>query len=279
MTAADDTDRGDVFQEGDAVEFLQFGKAQPFRAVLRPSREANVRGHRFPHPQIIGRPVGSAIRSPQGETFFLVRPTLARWVESMPRFAKTIYPKEAGPILLYGDVFPGARVLEAGLGSAGLTLSLLRAVGDSGRVVSYDNREGSLRQGQSNITGWFGGPHPAHVVREQDVYEGIHADDHDQDRIVLDLPEPWRVVPHALSALRPGGILAAFLPTILQVHELVNALRDSGAFADIDMIETLQRRWQVGRRSVRPESQMVGHTGFVTFARHVKAEPVHDLGA
>ena len=255
------------FAAGDPIELLRFGKFAPYRMVLRPGASANVRGHRFAHDDLIGAPVGCAVRSAQGEAFFAVRPTLARWVESMPRFAKTIYPKEAGPILLHGDIGPGARVLEAGLGSGGLTLVLLRAVGAAGEVISYDVREASLRQGQANVAAWFGGPPPNHRVRQRDATAGI--DETDLDRIVLDLPEPWAVVPHARVALRPGGILVAFLPTVLQVHELTNALRDTGCFAAIETLETLQRGWQVGRRSVRPENEGIGHTGFLTFARRV----------
>jgi tRNA (adenine57-N1/adenine58-N1)-methyltransferase len=261
----------DVFSEGDTVEFLLFGKGAPYMTRLRADGEVNVRGHLFPHASVIGRPVGTAIQSRQGKTFYAVRPTLARWVESMPRFAKTIYPKDAGPILLYGDLFPGASVLEAGLGSGGLTLSLLRAIGPTGRLVSYDIRAESLKSGKGNVRAWHNGPNPAHTVRNADVTEGI--EERDLDRVVLDLPEPWRVVPHAMLALKPGGLFVSFLPTILQVHELVETLKTSGGFPDIETLEVMHRRWQVGRRSVRPESQMVGHTGFLTFARFVASEP------
>lgn len=261
----------DVFSEGDTVEFLLFGKGAPYMTLLRAKGEANVRGHHFAHADVIGHPVGTAITSREGKTFFAVRPTQARWVECMPRFAKTIYPKDAGPILQYGDVFPGASVLEAGLGSGGLTLSLLRAVGTSGRLVSYDVRSESLKKGAGNVKAWYGEPHPSHTIKEGDVCEGI--EERDLDRIVLDLPEPWRVLPHALTALKPGGLLISFLPTVLQVHQLVEALKTSGAFPDIETLEAMHRRWQVGRRSVRPESQMVGHTGFLTFARFVAREP------
>ena len=121
-----------------------------------------------------------------------------------------------------------------------------------------------------NVKAWHNGPHPGHTVRKADVTEGI--DERDVDRVVLDLPEPWRVVPHAMQALKPGGLFVAFLPTILQVHELVEALKTSGAFPDVETLEVMHRRWQVGRRAVRPESQMVGHTGFLTFARFVSPE-------
>lgn len=276
MTLPHPERRGDVFAEGEPIEFLQMGKAKPYMTLLRAEGTVNVRGHRFPHADLIGRPVGSTLRSAQGQTFFLVRPTLARWVETMPRFAKTIYPREAGQILLYADIVPGAHVLEAGLGSGGLTLMLLRTIGPTGRLVSYDVREESLKKGRGNVRAWYGGEHPAHIVREQDVYEGI--EEQDLDRIVLDVPEPWRVIPHALKALRPGGIVVAFLPTVLQVHELCEALKTTYAFPDIETLETLQRRWFVGRRSVRPESEMIGHTGFVTVARMVPPEP-EDLPA
>jgi tRNA (adenine57-N1/adenine58-N1)-methyltransferase len=263
------------FRPGEPIEFLQFGKPA-FRTVLRPGASANVRGHRFKNDLLVGLEPGTAVRSQQGETFFLARPTLADWVESMPRHAKTIYPKEAGPILLHGDVFPGARVLEAGLGSGGLTLSLLRAVGPTGQVISYDLREKSLEKGQANVALWHGEAPANHTVRERDVYAGIDAEDRGLDRLILDVPEPWQVVPHAREALLPGGILVAFLPSVTQAHELVNALRNSGAWAEIKTLETMQRAWKVGRQSARPENQGIPHTGFLTFARHVAPEPVID---
>ena len=258
----------DTFQAGDPVELLQLDKkAQPYLTRLQESGTINVRGQRIPHSALVGSPVGVAVVSEQGQTFYPVRPTLARWVETMPRFAKTIYPKEAGPILLYADIRPGDRVLEAGLGSGGLTLSLLRAVGETGHLTSYDVREASLKKGGDNVAAWHGGPHPRHTIRERDVYAGI--EEEELDRIVLDVPEPWQVIPHAMRALRPGGMFTAFLPTVLQVHQLVEALKETRSFPDIETLETLQRRWFVGRRSVRPETQMVGHTGFITVARFV----------
>ena len=259
------------FAVGDPIEFLQFGKAKPYLVVLKERGTVNVRGHRFPHADLIGLDPGARVTSPQGEDFFLVRPTLARWIETMPRFATTIYPKDAGPILFYADVFPGARVLEAGLGSGGLSLALLRAIGPEGRLFSYDTRARSLQQGAANVAQWFGGSPSAHTIREADVYAGIP--DPDLDRIVLDVPEPWQVVPHTAHALRRGGILCAFTPSITQAHAFGNALRDSGRFADLLTLETVQRPWKVGRRSVRPENQSTPNTGFVSFARHVAGQP------
>jgi len=255
------------FAVGDPIEFLQFGKAKPYLVVLKERGTINVRGHRFGHQDLVGLEPGARVTSPQGEEFFLVRPTLARWIESMPRFATTIYPKDAGPILFYADVFPGARILEAGLGSGGLSLALLRAIGPTGRLFSYDTRERSLQQGAANVAQWFGEAPATHTIRAADVYAGI--EDLDLDRIVLDVPEPWQVVPHTERALRRGGILCAFTPGITQAHAFGNALRDSGRFADLLMLETIQRPWKVGRRSVRPENQSTPNTGFVSFARHV----------
>lgn len=262
----------DVFRLGEAVELLALDrKARPYMTRLRADGVANVRGQRIPHERLAGHPVGEPLRSEQGEVFYPVRPTLARWVERMPRFARSLDPREIGPLLLHADLRPGLRVLEAGLGSGGLALFLLRVLGPEGHLVSYDLREESLVQGARNVEAWYGGPHPAHTVRSGDVAEGFP--ERALDRILLDLPEPWRVVPHALEALLPGGIFAAYLPTVLQVHRLCEELTCARSFADVQTIETLQRRWRVGRRSVRPEPQMVAHTGFLTIARRVGAEP------
>lgn len=264
-----DEARGPTFRAGDPCAFLQPGQAAGHMTVLRPGRTANVRGHQYRHDDLIGREVGAVVTSPQGGVHALVRPTLAAWTAFMPRFTRALDPREVAVVLAHGDVFAGARVLEAGVGSGGLTLALLRAVGVGGQLVSYDVRATSLETAAGNVAAWFGGPHPAHVLREQDVYAAIDPRDHDLDRVVLDVPEPWRVLPHARAALRPGGLFVAFLPTILQVHGLCEALRDTGVFPEIATWETLQRRWHVGRRSVRPEGDMSGHTGFVTVARLV----------
>ncbi|MGE0713378.1 MAG: tRNA (adenine-N1)-methyltransferase [Planctomycetota bacterium] len=260
---------------GEPIELLQFGQKKPYLVVLKAEGTLNVRGHLFQHADLVGLAPGARLVSPQGEEFFVVRPTLARWVESMPRFAKTIYPKDTGPILLWADLFPGARVLEAGLGSGGLTLSLLRALGPTGWLVSYDTRASSLEQGAKNVAGWLGAAPPNHVVREADVYAGI--EERELDRVLLDVPEPWQAVPHTEAALRRGGLLCAFLPSITQTHAFVDALRDSGRFADLSVLETIQRPWQVGRRSVRPEDLATPHTGFLTFARHVEGRPAADV--
>ncbi len=215
------------------------------------------------HDDVIGRAEGVTVRTTLGSRLVAVRPTLAEYVLEMPRGAQVIYPKDLGPILVLADLFPGARVLESGVGSGALTLALLRAVGTSGHVTGYELREDFARRAQANVEGFLG-PRVPLEIEVRDVYEGIGLDD--LDRVLLDLPEPWRVVKHAESALHPGGIMLAYLPTIGQVARLREELAGS-AFGMIETLEVLQRTWHVDGQSVRPDHRMVAHTGFLTHAR------------
>src|SRR5687767_7132554 len=184
----------------------------------------------------------------------------------MPRGAQVIYPKDLGPILLLADVFPGARVLEAGVGSGALSMTLLRA---GAHVVGYELRADFASKAKANVAAFLGadaGVDERYRVEERDVYDGI--DETDLDRIVLDLPEPWRVVKLAEQALHPGGILVSYLPTIIQVSQLRDALAES-RFDMAESLEVLQRTWHVEGQSVRPDHRMVAHTGFLTAARLV----------
>jgi tRNA (adenine57-N1/adenine58-N1)-methyltransferase len=184
----------------------------------------------------------------------------------MPRRSGIVYPKDAGHLLLWADIGPGMRVLEAGVGSGALTLSLLRAIGDRGQLIGYDVRADFIDLALSNVRG-FGAAAANLLLRERDVYEGIV--DADLDRIVLDLPEPWRVLQHVPTALRAGGWVAAYNPSIVQIQQFVDALRATKQFVQIETNEVLLRGWHVREQAVRPEQQMVGHTGFVTVARLV----------
>jgi tRNA (adenine57-N1/adenine58-N1)-methyltransferase catalytic subunit len=179
-----------------------------------------------------------------------------------------IYPKDIGPILILADVFPGARILESGVGSGALTTALLRAIGPAGSVTGYEIRDDFAQRAIRNVKAFLGDDVPLDV-QVRDVYEGIDA--RDVDRVILDLPEPWRVVKHAMEAMRPGGILCAYLPTILQVGRL----REEIAVAPFGMVETLevlQRGWHVEGQSIRPDHRMVAHTGFLTVARLLSPE-------
>jgi tRNA (adenine57-N1/adenine58-N1)-methyltransferase len=215
------------------------------------------------HDDLIGHSDGTTAHTSRGARLVAVRPTLAEYVLEMPRGAQVIYPKDLGPILVLADVFPGARILESGVGSGALTTALLRAIGPTGHVTGYEIRDDFAQRAVKNVHGFLGDDVPL-TVEVRDVYEGI--EEHDLDRILLDLPEPWRVVKHALEALRPGGILLAYLPTILQVGRLREELANA-PFGMVESLEVLQRTWHVEGQSVRPDHRMVAHTGFLTHGR------------
>ncbi|MDR5709905.1 MAG: tRNA (adenine-N1)-methyltransferase [Armatimonadota bacterium] len=236
-----------------------------YLTVLQAGRVQDLRG-KIAHDELIGQEEGVVVRNSRGEDFMALRPTLAEYVLLMPRVTTPIYPKDLGQILVVADIFPGARVVEAGTGTGALTMALLRAVGPGGRVYTYDVREEFQVHALRRIEAYLG-PQDHLVARVHDIYQGIP--DAPVDRVVLDLPEPWRVVPHAAQALPPGGIFASYVPTVPQAHQTEEALRASGAFALIETTETLVRPWNLKGPSVRPAHRMVAHTGFVTVARRV----------
>ena len=220
------------------------------------------------HAQLIDGKVGGWYRTDRGHTFLAVRPTLGDFVLEMPRGPQIIYPKDLGNIITLADIFPGATVVEGGLGSGSLTAALLRAVGASGQVVTYEINESTVANARSNINKVV--PDTSNLtISIGDVYQGIK--ERGVDRVVLDVPEPWQAVPAAGDALVMGGIFLSFLPTVLQVHQLVEQLRGDGRFQLIETVETLLRPWHVTERSVRPAHRMVAHSGFLTTA--VRCEP------
>jgi tRNA (adenine57-N1/adenine58-N1)-methyltransferase len=202
------------------------------------------------------------VRSSRGARYDVYRPTLADFVLKMPRGAQVIYPKDLGAILLLADIFPGAKVFESGIGSGALSMTMLRA----GAVITgYELREDFAARAQANVTSCLGpSALDAYQVEVRSSYDGI--DGNDFDRVVLDLPEPWQVVPHAATALTAGGILVAYTPSVTQVMQVRNALDDHG-FAMAQTIEVLHRGWHVEGQAVRPDHRMVAHTGFLTTAR------------
>jgi len=220
------------------------------------------------HDELIGKPEGLTVRTTRGARLTAVRPTLAEYVLEMPRGAQVIYPKDIGPILILADIFPGARILESGVGSGALTTALLRAIGPAGSVTGYEIRDDFAQRAIRNVHAFLGDDVPLDV-QVRDVYEGIDA--RDLDRVILDLPEPWRVVKHAIEAMRPGGILCAYLPTILQVGRLRDELA-AAPFGMVETLEVLQRGWHVEGQSIRPDHRMVAHTGFLTVARLLSPE-------
>jgi tRNA (adenine57-N1/adenine58-N1)-methyltransferase len=224
-------------------------------------------GGAVPHDLIIGSEEGTTVHSTAGASLVCFRPRLADFVLKMGRGAQVIYPKDLGPILLYADVFPGARVLEAGTGSGALTLALCRAVGPEGFVASYELREDFREVAARNAEDFFGKVPSWLDLRSGDV-RGVTDTGESFHRVLLDLPEPWAVLDAARGALLPGGIVCGYLPTTGQVQTLVEAL-GQGGFAEVETFEVLLRSWHVAPRSVRPDHRMVAHTGFITVARRV----------
>jgi tRNA (adenine57-N1/adenine58-N1)-methyltransferase len=218
------------------------------------------------HSDIIGQPDGVRVRSTQGRVFLAVRPRLIDSILEMPRKSGIVYPKDAALLVAWADIGSGQRVLESGVGSGAMTLALLRAVGDRGEVIGYDLRPDFLELARSNVHAFGAGAPMNLLLRERDVYQGIL--ETELDRVVLDLPEPWRVLPHLPSALRQGGWVAAYTPSIVQASHFVDALR-RGSYAQIETNEVLLRGWHIQGQAVRPEHEMVGHTGFVTIGRLV----------
>jgi tRNA (adenine57-N1/adenine58-N1)-methyltransferase len=237
--------------------------------TLRRGGTSDLRGGKVSHDDLLGQDEGGTIRSTRGERFLVIRPTMAEFILEMPRGAQVVYPKDLGAILIAADLFPGARVLEAGTGSGALTMALVRAVGPGGRVISYEIREEFARTAERNLQRFLGQTESL-VLKRHDIYEGVMPEDLPLDRIILDIPEPWRAVPHASQALPSGGVFLAYLPTVPQVVETVDALRGSGTFALIETLEVLHRPWNIEGRSVRPMHRMVGHTGFLITARRVQ---------
>jgi len=256
------------FCSGDAVH-LHNKKGKVYRLALKAGARFDFSGEYIPHDNIIGLEDGSEIALSRGTRFFVYRPTLAGYTKHMPRGAQILYPKDLALIPMWADVYPGATVIEAGIGSGALTIPLLQAVGEKGRVVSYEIRDDFAARAVKNITAYLGeGLTSSRLhLHQLDIYEGILEDA--VDRIILDLPEPHRVVPHALEKLRSGGIFLCFLPTVPQIERVVEALQKSTVFEAIETFETLLRPWNIDGRSVRPSLRMVAHSGFITTARRV----------
>jgi len=223
----------------------------------------------IPYDTLVGLPEGTVAVTTRGARYLALRPTLAEYVLEMPRGAQIIYPKDLATIALFADIGPGQTVIEAGVGSGALTLVLLRLVGPTGRVVSYETREEFARRAQRNIEARLGPVVPL-TIRAQDIYLGL--EEREVDRVVLDLPEPWRMVEPAAQALRAGGLFCAYVPTVPQSQRVHEALAAHPAFALAETFETLLRPWNIAGPSVRPAHRMVAHTGFLTLARRVQPD-------
>lgn len=257
------------FQDGEQILLIdQRGKRHLI--FLRKSETFHSDRGWVPHDGIIGQPEGTWVRSSMGLRYIAVRPTLAEYVLEMPRGAQVIYPKDLAMILFWADIYPGCRVLEAGMGSGALTMALLRAVGPEGRVITYEQRDEFARRALANIH-MRAGEVTNLTVRLRPVEDGL-AEEETVDRVVFDLPEPWRLTADLPKVLRSGGIFLSYVPTIIQAHQTSEALRRDRHWALVETFETLFRPWNIDGQSVRPFHRMVAHTGFMTVARRVAPE-------
>ena len=252
-----------VLRAGELV-LLTDRKGRRYLTTLVEGRDFHTHAGLVAHDELIGGTEGMQVRTTRNAELTVWRPTLRDYVLKMPRGAQVVYPKDSAAILMQADVYPGARVLESGVGSGALSLSLLRA----GAVVwGYEIREDFAQRAIENVTSFLGSEAvDRYRVEIRDCYQGIDAEG--LDRVVLDLPEPWQVVPHAANSLNPGGILVAYTPSIMQAVQLREAC-EPGPWASVSTVEVLHRDWHVKGDAVRPEHRMVGHTGFITSARRL----------
>jgi len=253
------------FAAGDRVQ-LTDPKGRLHTVVLEPGKTFHTHRGGVAHDDLIGRPEGVLVTAASGTAYLALRPLLSDYVLSMPRGAQVVYPKDAAQIVHLGDVFPGASVLEAGAGSGALTCSLLRAVGDGGRVVSYERRPEFAAVARTNVERFFGGPHPAWELK---VGEAAEATERDVDRVVLDLLAPWELLDTVSAALTPGGVLIGYVATTTQLSRLIEGLREHGTFTEPAAWESLVRPWHVVGLAVRPDHRMVAHTAFLVSARRL----------
>ncbi len=276
------------FESGDQVQ-LTDEKGRRHRLVLTAGRAFHTHRGSIAHDDLIGMDEGCVVRASGGALYVALRPLLADYTLSMSRGATVVYPKDAAQIVGLADIFPGARVLEAGAGSGALSCWLLRAIGEEGRLVSYERRADFAAVAQANVAGYFGGSHPAWRL----VVADLPADDAPSpdaaavpdtatvpdtaavpdtqsfDRMVLDMLAPWEHVAGAADWLAPGGLICCYVATTTQLSRVVEALRGHGGFVEPAAWESMHRGWHVEGLAVRPEHRMIGHTGFLVTARRL----------
>jgi tRNA (adenine57-N1/adenine58-N1)-methyltransferase len=270
MTATGAERRRGPLNEGDRVQ-LTDPKGRLHTITLAPGRQFHThRGH-LRHDDLIGAPDGSTVTNTAGVEYLALRPLLADYVMSMPRGAAVVYPKDAGQIIMMADVFPGATVVEAGVGSGALSMSLLRAVGEHGRVLSFERRADFADIARANARDFFGADHPAWTVTVGDLVDvlpGVTGPG-SVDRVVLDMLAPWECLDVVSEALAPGGVLICYVATATQLSKVAEAMRDHGTFTEPQAWESLVRGWHLEGLAVRPQHRMHGHTGFLVTTRRL----------
>jgi len=255
----------EILQAGERVMLID-AKDRQYLITLKPDAAFHTHAGIIQHNDVIGAVEGSLIKGNTERSFLVIRPTLSEVILKMPRGAQVIYPKDLGTILMQADIGPGMRVLEAGVGSGALSMTLLRA---GALITGYEIREDFAEHAKKTVHEYLG-TDVHYDIQIRDVTQGI--DEVNLDRIILDMPEPSLVVEHAEKALRPGGIFLAYLPTINQTQLLRETLRKY-QFGLEETVEIFRRTWHIDGRSVRPDHRMVGHTGFLTSARRLVGRP------
>ncbi|OBF83781.1 SAM-dependent methyltransferase [Mycobacterium sp. 852002-51163_SCH5372311] len=255
------------FTVGERVQ-LTDAKGRHYTMLLAPGGEFHTHRGSIAHDAVIGLEQGSVVKSSNGAQFLVLRPLLVDYVMSMPRGPQVIYPKDAAQIVHEGDIFPGARALEAGAGSGALTCSLLRAVGPQGRVISYEKRADHAEHARRNVTNFYGGQPDNWQLIIGDVADS-ELPDGSVDRAVLDMLAPWEVLESVSRLVIPGGVLVIYVATVTQLSTAVEALRAQQHWTEPRSWETLQRGWNVVGLAVRPQHSMRGHTGFLVTARRL----------
>jgi tRNA (adenine57-N1/adenine58-N1)-methyltransferase len=261
-----DGPRSESFEVGDRVQ-LTDPKGRLHTVTLQAGKQFHTHRGAIEHDALIGAPEGSVVHSTAGTAYLALRPLLTDYVLSMPRGAAVIYPKDSAQIIAQADIFPGARVIEAGAGSGALTCSLLRAVGESGLVISYERRADHAEHARRNVDTFFGAAPPNWQLRLADLIE--HPADERADRVILDMLAPWETLDTVAAALRPGGVLLGYVATTTQLSRLVEALREAGCWTEPHAWESLLRNWHVLGLAVRPDHRMQGHTAFLVTARRL----------
>ncbi len=255
---------GKPLESGERVLLLD-AKGRRYLIKLQTGGTFHFHGGAVRHDDIIGREEGVSVRSASGAGLVCFRPRLADHVLKMPRGAQVVYPKDLASIVMWADVFPGARVLEAGTGSGALSIALCRALGPQGKLVTYELREEFRAKAAANLEGFFGALPGWIEMRDGDLRQVAHTGE-EYDRAVLDMPEPWGVLEALAAVLVPGAVVCAFVPTTVQVQTFVLSVNAAG-YQQVDTIETIVRPWHVTERSVRPGHRMIAHTGFIITAR------------
>lgn len=257
------------FKSGQLVELID-SKGRRYIFCLKKDEKFHFHQGFVLHNDIIGKEPGCEVITSKGKKAIVFYPKTSTYVLKMKRGAQIIYPKDIGAIITLGDIFSGLKVLEAGTGSGALTIYLLKIIGENGKIISYEQRKEFLQTAKDNIKSHFGKLPKNLILRNRDIYkQGIKNEDRNLDRVILDLPEPWRALGFVKTSLNPGGILVIYNPTVQQMLRTKKELDKVKGFYFEGMYEVLQRGWKIEKISMRPKDRMVAHTGFILVARRM----------